>query len=315
MRDSRSCPPDLIAHASRGPDGPAAERISAHLRQCRSCRRELALAQALKHEFAGYSGVEDLSRRVAAAVAGDLARTNPRTPRRQRRGTAWYMLAAAMILVSMAAIAAEYPTIKRAWGPRSSSGDLSTVGTTPPLTSTVAGTAEETPVASPAPLDDRPGSPAPLDDRPVAPPPVHGSTPSAQIIGSVGGSSGPTARELFTSANIARRHNDGSRASSLYRELQRRYPTSVEALVSRVSFGRILLDNLGDPAGALVQFDGYLAQTAHVALAEEALFGRAMSLSRLGRLETERETWRTLLARYPSSIYAERARVRMGAVQ
>jgi hypothetical protein len=306
MKESRSCPLDLIAHASRGADAPGAERVSAPLRQCRSCRRELALARALKDEFAGYSGVEDLARRVAAAVGEDLARPNPRKARPQRRGTAWYMLAAAAILVSMAAIAAEYPTIQRAWGGRNSSGEPSTAGTAPPLTSTVAEPVEETPVPSP---------PTDLDDHRVEPPPARGSTPSAQIIGSVPGGSGPTARDLFTSANLARRHNDGSRASSLYRELQRRYPTSVEALVSRVSFGRILLDNLGDPAGALVQFDGYLGQTAHVALAEEALFGRAMSLSRLGRLDAERDTWRTLLARYPSSIYAERARVRTGAVQ
>jgi len=78
---------------------------------------------------------------------------------------------------------------------------------------------------------------------------------------------------------------------------------------------RFLLDRLDDPAGALAQFDGYLAQTTHTALAEEALFGRATALSQLGRAEAERETWRTLLARYPSSVYADRARVRMGRNQ
>lgn len=142
------------------------------------------------------------------------------------------------------------------------------------------------PPAEPAPLD------APLAHRPV-----------------------PTARDLFALANMARHDDNGSRASALYRELQRRYPTSAEAVVSRVSFGRLLLDHLGDPTGALAQFDGYLAQTAHTALAEEALFGRASALSQLGRPDAERETWQTLLTRYPSSVYADRARVRMGSIQ
>jgi TolA-binding protein len=134
-------------------------------------------------------------------------------------------------------------------------------------------------------------------------------------VGNPSGDPIPTARDLFASANMARHDDNGPRASVLYRELQRRYPTSAEALVSRVSLGRVLLDRLDDPAGALAQFDGYLAQTTHTALAEEALFGRATALSQLGRAEAERETWRTLLARYPSSVYADRARVRMGRNQ
>jgi TolA-binding protein len=177
----------------------------------------------------------------------------------------------------------------------------------PPVASALVERASELPLPSPAT--------SVVDDTPAEPLLAHRPAPSAQIAGTASGSSAPTARDLFTSANMARRDNNGSRACSLYRELQRRYPTSVEALVSRVSFGRVLLDQLADPSGALGQFDQYLAQTTHTALAEEALFGRATALSQLGRPEAERETWRTLVTRYPSSIYADRARVRMGAIQ
>jgi hypothetical protein len=63
-----------------------------------------------------------------------------------------------------------------------------------------------------------------------------------------------------------------------------------------------------DAPGALVQFDAYLAQQRHNALMEEALFGRASALHRLGRTAEERATWGELLERFPGSIYADRAR-------
>jgi hypothetical protein len=208
-----------------------------------------------------------------------------------------------LVLVSIVAVAATRQTLRLPWH----ASQLSPVDppTAPSVASPVSPSAQgladrtdEVPVEPPADkgLAVPPSEPAPVD-APLAHRPV------------------PTARDLFASANMARHDDNGSRASALYRELLRRYPTSAEALVSRVSFGRLLLDRLGDPAGALAQFDGYLAQTAHTALAEEALFGRASALSQLGRPDAERQTWRTLLARYPSSVYADRARVRMGSIQ
>jgi TolA-binding protein len=68
----------------------------------------------------------------------------------------------------------------------------------------------------------------------------------------------------------------------------------------------------GQASGALSQFDRYLARRSQGPLAQEALFGKASALSRLGRLEEERRTWETLLARFPTSIYRDRAHERLG---
>jgi hypothetical protein len=296
MKDVRECPENLSARATQGAD-------SAHLRECSSCREELAVAQAFKREFVDYAGIEELSRRVAAATSAELARAKAATaPRRQRLRTGWYLLAAALILMSIAAFAATYRTLPIPWH----ASQLSPVDrAAPPVAPSVSPSGQ--------------GIATRTDEVPVDPPANKGvaapSAESAPLDAPVAHRAAPTARDLFASANMARHDDHGSRASALYRELQRRYPTSDEALVSRVSFGRLLLDRLGDPSGALAQFDGYLAQTAHTALAEEALFGRASALSQLGRSDAERETWRTLLARYPSSVYADRARVRIGSIQ
>lgn len=316
MKDSRSCPEDLIVRASHGILAVRRdEQLDSHLRQCSACRAELAVAQAFKEELAGYPGVRDLGHRVAAAVDTELALQRRATPRGQRRNAAWYLLAAAVILMSIAAFAARDSTLRRRWQRASSPADPSMAPTAPPVAPAVAEHADESPPPPVTTLPDAPPAEPSPADRPTPAPQARSATDSPGYVGGSPQTPAPTARELFSSANSARRASHGLRASSLYRELQQRYPSSPEALVSRVSFGRVLLEQLGDPAGALAQFDGYLAQTTQTALAEEALFGRATALSQLGRLDAERETWRTLLARYPSSIYAERARVRTEGIQ
>jgi TolA-binding protein len=98
---------------------------------------------------------------------------------------------------------------------------------------------------------------------------------------------------------------------SLYGELQSRYPGSAEAEISYVSLGRVLLEQ-GQASSALAQFDRYLSRRPGGPLAQEALFGKASALARLGRLEEERRTWETLLARFPNSMYRDRAHERLG---
>jgi TolA-binding protein len=72
----------------------------------------------------------------------------------------------------------------------------------------------------------------------------------------------------------------------------------------------VLLD-LGQSESALSQFDRYLARRPDGPLAQEALFGRASALARLGRTEEERRTWQDLLARFPKSVYRDRASQRL----
>jgi len=121
-----------------------------------------------------------------------------------------------------------------------------------------------------------------------------------------------TAASLFRDASAARRAGDLGRARSLYTELQSSFANSSEARVSRVSLGKLLL-GAGHAEEAERQFRSYLALGGGD-LGEEALVGRADALSRLGRSDDERRVWQELLERYPSSVYAPRARQRLGAL-
>jgi TolA-binding protein len=125
----------------------------------------------------------------------------------------------------------------------------------------------------------------------------------------------PTAAELFTQANETRRQGSAAEAARLYRQLLQRHPATREAAASRVALGRLLLDRLGDAAGALSLFDQYLASNGGGTLAEEAALGRAVALMKLGRTADERAAWMTFLERYPHSIHAERARGRLDVIR
>lgn len=123
-----------------------------------------------------------------------------------------------------------------------------------------------------------------------------------------------TAQDLLSQASSARRQGEYESASELYRTLQRRFPTSREASVSHVALGRILLDDLRDPAGSLAQFDRYLRRAPRGSLALEARVGRAVALNRLGRGDEERRAWEDLVRRHPDSLHADRARQRIEAL-
>ena len=79
--------------------------------------------------------------------------------------------------------------------------------------------------------------------------------------------------------------------------------------MSRAIVGRLLLDR-GDPAGALARFDSYLAAGGGD-LGEEAMVGRATALDRLGKTDEATGAWSALVAAFPVSPYAARARARL----
>lgn len=123
-----------------------------------------------------------------------------------------------------------------------------------------------------------------------------------------------TAPELFRAANAARRAGDVEQAVAGYRALGARFPDAGETRAARVSLGMLLLDKQGNPAGALREFDTYLAGGARDTLAEEARLGRALALQRLGRDEEERRAWQTLIENHPQSLHLTRARARLAAL-
>lgn len=118
------------------------------------------------------------------------------------------------------------------------------------------------------------------------------------------------ASQLFKSANAARKAGQPVQALSTYRRLQQSFPSSPEARLSLVLSGRLYLAQ-GQPRRALEKFDQYLRGGGKGGLSEEALWGKAQALSRLGRSAEERQVWHTLLDRYPESVYTPAARRRL----
>src|SRR6185503_19272355 len=77
---------------------------------------------------------------------------------------------------------------------------------------------------------------------------------------------------------------------------------SDESLMAAISLGELLLRR-GEAAAAEAEFGRYLHQQPSGPLAEEALFGRARALTRLGRAEEARQVRRELARRFPASLY------------
>lgn len=114
---------------------------------------------------------------------------------------------------------------------------------------------------------------------------------------------------LFGIANDKRRSGDLTGALAGYADLVARFPASREAATARALRGRILLEQ-HDARRALTEFDAYLA-SGRGELREEALVGRARAFGLLGRTDSERTAWETLLSSYPSSASADHARLRL----
>ena len=87
---------------------------------------------------------------------------------------------------------------------------------------------------------------------------------------------------LFGQAVAARSQGRLGDAIAGFRELQRRFDDTPEAVTSLVSLGQVLL-SAGAPSEALASFEAYLAHDPAGALAPEALAGRAYAFVALGR--------------------------------
>lgn len=123
-----------------------------------------------------------------------------------------------------------------------------------------------------------------------------------------------TAEELFREANAERRSGGIKRAEELYRALLAVYPSAPESRATRVSLGRLLLDQKGDARGALAQFDAYLQGSGDETLDEEARVGRALAFEKLGDGAEERRAWQELMQHHPGSLQSARAKRRLEAL-
>lgn len=310
------CPDDLLSQARAGTLS-AAERakLSLHLQRCASCRATWQLGQDFDAVLAARAGDDQIAARIAARL----------TAKPKRR---WfpYAAAAAALLTGSVAAAAVVPGVWQALATVVGAESKVEDGAKPlPAVaqrsgaSTAAPNTDSVPVPSVVPAESPASTQAATPSSELRhrdPAKERGAKERATDHGAIDsaterGTEQASAAELFAQGNADRRNGKETEARTAYRELQQRFPSSVEAKVSLVSLGR--LERASNPAAALRYFDAYLAQSAHITLAEEALFGRASSLQALGRTEQEQTTWRELLRRFPSSVYAERAQARLSS--
>jgi len=306
-------PEDLLERDARGELSPLeVERLDAHLRRCAACRLERVVRVDFLRETeqVAIHTPADVQRLLAGVL--DAPRTVEAPPAAtwlgRRRRIAGLLLTGVLVTAAGWAAAASWS------GGRSGSVAID-VGAAPSsarreTTSGLSGAARGE--IAPVMTRDVPGEPlAPA----AVPPPSTAShatpTPAARPAAVTLATALPEAESpgsAFQQANDARRAGRHARAAEDYRALIAKYQGSAEAPASLVALGRMLLDD-GDASGALRCFDDYLRRGG--GLGEDVMLGRALALHNLGRSDDESSAWSALLASYPRSVHAERARRRL----
>lgn len=274
-------PEDLLDRATQGSLAPEQQAaLNRHLAECPVCAAQLSLAPRFERDLAPQPRDQLLYER---AVEGALNRMR-QSPRGRKGGfPPWFRWAAAAGLLAIAVTGVAAVIGRRTKAPAPTPAPVETHRVTTPI---------------------RPVEPTPPEAPPPPEVPPAKTTPSAQA------SVRPavTAAELFERGEKLRREGRTDAAIATYRRLQATFPGTAEARLS-FAFGGELLLKKGRPADALVQFDRHLSLDGEVG--EEALAGRATALEQLHRTSEAAVAWKSLLDRYPRSVYAERARARL----
>ena len=299
-------------------------RLDSHTLQCAAC----ALVRSAVRDFAAQRnpapGDDALIARISGEALGKAAAITSGTispalhttytglhPRRRR---SWAV--GAMVLFAATGATASFWSVRGVIVQRLLNVPAETVAPAPTMVEPKLPVVTRAKVA-PAPVTPEPEAvaepePTPVVVTPVAPPRVIAARPRAPEPANVPPPVvAPSADDLFTAANEARRNGDSQKSFELYTQLARIHPGSREETTSRVLLGRLLLDRGGDPTQALGLFTRYLEANPGGTLAEEARLGRALALTRMGQAKEERQAWQQLLAFHPNSIHAERARKRL----
>jgi tetratricopeptide (TPR) repeat protein len=273
---------DLAQQGALAPEEQAS--LQRHLDECAVCALQISLAPRFERELAPQPRDALLSERAVEAALESLqgaARIG-----RTRRSPRWSRWAAAALLVF--GVTAAAAVIRRGIAPR-------------PPTPTAA-VEPRAPVAAPRAMSPPPVEAPPAPEPPPAPAP-RGAVRATPI----------SADALFERAEKLRREGRADAAIAAYRRLQATFPETAEARLSFALAGQLLLERR-HPGDALAQFDRHLGaarQAGEGEVGEEVLAGRATALEQLHRDADAIAAWKTLLARYPRSVYAERARARL----
>jgi len=121
-----------------------------------------------------------------------------------------------------------------------------------------------------------------------------------------------TPDQLLKAAMRHRYAKAWNKAERGFRRLLKKFPTSPEAHVVRVSYGQLLLDRRNQPRAALKLFEAYINRGGP--LIEEARLGRIEALRRMGRSSAEQNAIEAFLKAHPRSLKASALQKRLSTL-
>jgi tetratricopeptide (TPR) repeat protein len=133
-----------------------------------------------------------------------------------------------------------------------------------------------------------------LDELDEAPPAVTASKARAAA----------RARELFQQANVARRAGQMQEAADAYAELLRKHRRDARAGLSAFELGRIRMDALGDPKGAVSAFNRALGLAPTAGFREDALARIVIAYDAMGQRAACLKAREGYLGKYPQGVHA-----------
>ena len=125
--------------------------------------------------------------------------------------------------------------------------------------------------------------------------------------------SGPSARELFEKAGESRRSGDARAAARAYEELLRLHPSDGRASLSAFELGRLRMDRLSDPAGAINALERAVALNIGPSFREDALARLVSVYASQGNFAACGRARDRYLASYPSGVHAGAVGSRCGS--
>jgi TolA-binding protein len=112
-----------------------------------------------------------------------------------------------------------------------------------------------------------------------------------------------TARELFDLANLARRSGDVAAAVRAYELLLSKYPNDARVGLAAFELGRLRLERLGNPAGAVTALERALARAPSPGLREDATARLVQAYEAAGDGPRCRRMRDRYLAQYPNGVH------------
>lgn len=125
--------------------------------------------------------------------------------------------------------------------------------------------------------------------------------------------SGPSARELFEKAGEHRRAGDAAAAARAYEELLRAHPSDARVGLAAFELGRLRMDRLGDPAGAIALLERAVASSLGPSFREDALARLVSAYAGQGNYAACGRARDRYLQSYPHGVHAAAVASRCGA--